>query len=290
MDEAAVIEEKDPYGHPRIPFRGLYDPRHCHLRKKWAERFASCSLEHTGEWWAKQGETSSPSYLKGNIENVIGLAKVPVGLVGPLLIRGDHVNGYVIAPFATTEGALVASCTRGAAAVMRSRGAHVRVVERRVIRSPAFKFRSMKDAELFWSWLNRNIGHIKKIVNTYSQHAQLLELQPTRLGRTLVVGFMYSTQDAAGQNMVTSSTWHVCKWVLKQVEIDLPSVNVVRFWIESLHSGDKRVAMLGLYRPRGHHVVAEAWIPESILNAVLKVSLCHGGCYCCMTIIIIVYC
>ena len=40
----------DPYGHPRIPYRGHYDPEHCRKRREWAEKFASCSLEHTGQW------------------------------------------------------------------------------------------------------------------------------------------------------------------------------------------------------------------------------------------------
>ena len=92
-----------------------------------------------------------------------------------------------------------------------------------------------------------------------------------RLGRLLVVQFKYETQDAAGQNMVTSGTWHACKWLLRRVENDLPTVNIVNFWIESDVSMDKRMAAMHLFQTRGIHAQAEAWIPEAVLKSVLKV-------------------
>ena len=42
-----------------------------------------------------------------------------MGVSGPLLIKGDHVNEHILCPFATTEGARVASSTRGATAMTR---------------------------------------------------------------------------------------------------------------------------------------------------------------------------
>ena len=67
-------DDKDPYGHPRIPFRGHYDRRRCDRRRQWAEEFSSSNLKHMGEWWVGEGEDDSCSCLrlKGNIENPIG--------------------------------------------------------------------------------------------------------------------------------------------------------------------------------------------------------------------------
>ena len=50
---------------------------------------------------------------RGNIENFIGVAQVPIGLAGPLLVNGEHAQGEFLIPLATTEGTLVASYNRG---------------------------------------------------------------------------------------------------------------------------------------------------------------------------------
>ena len=94
---------------------------------------------------------------------------------------------------------------------------------------------------------------------------------PFRQGRTLVVRFNFTTGDASGQNMVTTATWHVCKWALEQIKKDLPDVCVTDFIVESSASGDKQSAASMLVLPRGVHVQAEAWIPESVLQSTLKV-------------------
>ena len=60
--------------------------------------------------------------LSSNIENMIGAVEVPVGIAGPLLFRGQEARGMIYAPMATTEGALVASVTRGATAITRAGG------------------------------------------------------------------------------------------------------------------------------------------------------------------------
>ena len=54
------------------------------------------------DWLKKQ--PYAPEVVKGNIENYIGTAKVPVGVSGPLLIHGDHAVGSFYVPLATTEG------------------------------------------------------------------------------------------------------------------------------------------------------------------------------------------
>ena len=264
--------DTDPCGHPRIPHRGLYDVSSCNLRRKWAEKFGNCTLDQVGTWWLNEGRDDSCSCLKlkGNVENPIGLAKVPIGLVGPLLVRGKSVSGYVLCPFATTEGALVASATRGASALMRSGGVFVSAEEQTMIRAPSFTFVSAKEAESFWRWLRDKLDDLRQQVRRYSQHAELVNLVPQRFGRTLVVEFKYNTRDAAGQNMVTSTTSHLCKWLLEKMEDDLKDVHVLEFLIESNLSCDKKLAMLNLVRSRGLHVQAEAWVPESVLRSVLK--------------------
>jgi len=65
------------------------------------------SPEHIGRY------SFDPAVLAGNIENFVGVAQVPIGIAGPLLINGEHARGTFYVPLATTEGTLVASYNRG---------------------------------------------------------------------------------------------------------------------------------------------------------------------------------
>ena len=192
--------------------------------------------------------------------------------MGPILINGHHIKGYVLCPFATTEGALVASATRGAAALTRSGGIKSHIIEQVMVRAPAFLMNSIDDAELLWSWVVTNFKALKLQTKLYSQYTTLSEIKPHRFGRTIIFAFKYQTTDAAGQNMVTTATWHACKWLLQAVKEELPTLKIRKFFIESNFSGDKKIAFGNLLNTRGVHVIAEAWIPESVIESTFKVS------------------
>ena len=100
-----------------------------------------------------------------------------------------------------------------------------------------------------------------------------MDLAPFRQGRTLLVRFTFNTCDASGQNMVTTATSNACKWALTQVERELPGIRVNDYWVETGFSGDKQTSHAMLTVPRGVHVQAEAWIPESVLKSTLKVTV-----------------
>ena len=193
-----------------------------------------------------------------------------VGIAGPLMIRGNHVNGYLLCPFATTEGALVASATRGAALLTRSGGVITRVLEQVMVRSPAFYTDSIDDVENLYSWMVDNMAALQKQIRLFSQYAVLVEIKADRFGCVLIASFKYRTGDAAGQNMVTTATWHACKWLIQAVQKEIPSLKIKKFIIESLASGDKKIAF-GNLSTRGVHAMAEAWIPKSVLENTLKV-------------------
>lgn len=77
------------------------------------------SLSNVGQWLDPHNTKITTEHFSGNIENLIGLAKIPLGIAGPLRIKGEHVDEDILCPFATTEGALVASASRGAKAITR---------------------------------------------------------------------------------------------------------------------------------------------------------------------------
>jgi hydroxymethylglutaryl-CoA reductase (NADPH) len=69
-----------------------------------------------------------PAVVAGNIENFIGVAQVPIGLAGPLLVDGEHARGTFYVPLASTEGALVACYNRGMKLVHAAGGVRTTVV------------------------------------------------------------------------------------------------------------------------------------------------------------------
>ena len=62
-----------------------------------------------------------------NCENMIGSIQVPLGYAGPVKISGEYANGEFLVPLATTEGALIASISRGMSVINAAGGSRTRV-------------------------------------------------------------------------------------------------------------------------------------------------------------------
>ena len=92
-------------------------------RRDFASTKTSTQLNHIGHY------SVDPAVTAGNIENFIGVAQVPMGLMGPLLVDGEHAQGEFYVPMATSEGTLVASYNRGASLLREAGGAKVTVVD-----------------------------------------------------------------------------------------------------------------------------------------------------------------
>jgi hydroxymethylglutaryl-CoA reductase len=132
------------------------------------------------------------------VENFAGSVEVPVGLAGPLLFTGDAVRGSVVAPLATTEGALIASASRGARALTAAGGVTTRVLSQRMSRAPAFEFADIAAAVRFTDWLRAHRPELDEQVRLVSRYARLVGVDPYQIGRYLHVRFVFETADAAG--------------------------------------------------------------------------------------------
>ena len=249
----------------RIPGRGLYTEE---ARKDRLEFIR----QRTGSQLAKVAENIfDPQKLSGNIEGFIGSVEVPVGIAGPLKINGQEARGVFYAPMATTEGALVASVVRGATAISRSGGATARVLGQRMMRVPFFVLSNMKSALFFSAWIREHFEDIKDQTKKYSNHAELIELYPQLIGKTVHVHFVYRTGDASGQNMTTTCTWNACMWILNKMKL-FKNVHIEKFLIEGNLSNDKKVTFQSFIKGRGIRVISEVFIPEDVLKSVLKVT------------------
>ncbi len=224
-------------------------------------------LGHKTEAIQGKADFHNPEAYQGNIENFIGTVQVPLGLAGPIHIRGTEALGDFHIPLATTEGALVASYNRGMKACRQSGGITSVCLSEGVQRCPLFKFRTIGEVGLFVKYIQANIETFNAIVNQTSRYAQLHEVAPTIEGNSVIITFEYTTGEAAGQNMVTICTDQICQYVLEH-----SPVKPQEWVIESNFSGDKKATAVSFGNVRGKKVSAEVLIPRTICEETLKTT------------------
>ena len=118
---------------PRLKDQGYAHDR-VTQRREWVEGKTGARLAHTGKY------SFDSEQLRGNIENPIGVAQVPVGVAGPVLVHGQFARGIFYVPMATTEGALIRSYERGCVALTRAGGVQTVVLEDENYMAPTFFF------------------------------------------------------------------------------------------------------------------------------------------------------
>lgn len=210
-------------------------------------------------------QLEDPSDLNGNIENYIGMAMVPTGVIGPVKILGTSANGEFFVPLSTTEGALVASYHRGAKACRLAGGITSVCLVQGVQRSPVFKFDNLGNLGEFVIWCLANIETFKNITAKSSRFAKLQQVKTNIEGNHLILIFEFTTGDASGQNMVTICTDEICRFIIENAP-----VKPEHWFIEGNYSGDKKATALSFTNVRGKKVTAEITLPKAIVESVLK--------------------
>jgi len=237
-------------------------PRDCKTRSRAAPRRAL--LQSAGAplpALTGEGTVVPEGCFRGNIENFVGLAQVPVGVIGPLRINGLHAHGDFYVPLATTEGALVASHGRGAAAIGRAGGARALCMMQRVTRAPLFRFPDIVEAGLFLAFALDAFAELQRLAQETTRHGRLEDLRVHWDGNLVYLLCDYSTGDAAGQNMVTLATERIVEYLAR-----VSPVKPRFFAVESNLSGDKKASMLAFQYVRGRRVVAEVELPRVVVE------------------------
>jgi hydroxymethylglutaryl-CoA reductase (NADPH) len=243
---------------PRLKEQG-YEAGQVAERRAWIEGQTNSRLRHVG---AHSIETSE---MRGNIENPIGAAQMPLGVAGPLRIKGQHASGEFYVPLATTEGALVRSYERGMAALTRSGGVTTRIFmdENRV--SPVFFFKDVSDAHEFAESLPALFGSLRNEAESTTRHGKLLRVNSHVVGREVIVNFCFNTADAQGMNMIVKAAERACQWLMQRS-------SATRFYVFSSYSSEKRATGSLLAGGKGKKVVAGALLPAKIVKTYLHIT------------------
>ena len=148
----------------------------------------------------------------------MGVAQVPIGIAGPLLVDGEHAQGEFYVPMATAEGTLVASYNRGMKLLREAGGVKTTILDDRMQRAPAFLFPSAREARDFGVWLAENFDGIKAAAEETTKSGRLIEIEQYSASRMLYTRFDYTTGDAAGQNLTGKATAAACAWIVANYE------------------------------------------------------------------------
>ena len=243
---------------PRLKNQG-YDVERVARRRAWVEQRCEASLRHIGAC------SYDPELMRGNIENAIGVAQVPLGVVGPILIHGQCARGIFYVPMATTEGALIRSYERGMVALTRSGGAQTAVLADENQTAPAFLFRDVETAKAFSDWAPARLAEFQAAAAATTRHGRLKSVACYQAGRQVILNLGFSTGDAQGMNMIVKATDAVCRWV----ESAYPGA---RYSLFSGLCSEKRASGFLLTRGKGKRVTAGCLLPHKVLKLYLHVT------------------
>ncbi len=209
-----------------------------------------------------------PHTVQGNCEHFVGVAQIPLGVAGPIVINGEYANGEFLVPMATSEGTLVASYNRGIKVLNLSGGAKCTVQRDAMQRAPVFVFDDARAARDFVDWVKMNFIKIAEEAESTSSVARLQYIDPYLSNKFAFLRFNYSTGDAAGQNMVGRATFAACSWIL-----DHYKENPIRhFYLESNFATDKKASQVNIMRTRGKRVTAEITLKRDVLIQHMRVA------------------
>ena len=202
--------------------------------------------------------------LPGNVENFIGVAQVPIGLAGPLLVDGEHAKGEFYVPMATAEGTLVASYNRGMKLLRACGGVKTTVLDDAMQRAPCFIFPSAREVPAFSAWLTEHFDEIKAAAEETTGTGKLRNIEQYMASKILFTRFNYTTGDAAGQNLSGKATAAACAWIMANYE------GIEQFFLESAFATDKKTSQVNMLNTRGKRVVAEATLPNDLVKEMMR--------------------
>lgn len=240
--------------YPTNKYMNLKDFKSTKERREYIEKSRKIKLDNTAK-------TQIDDEKDIKCENLIGATAFPLGVAGPLLINNkDH-----FIPLATTEGALVASVSRGCKAINLSGGAKTFIENVGVTRGPVFETSGLEESMKLKKWLKDNYNLLKTEAEKTSSHIQLKKLGTRIAGTYVYMRFYFDTQEAMGMNMVTIATEKISQFIQKNTSIRCLAVSG-NFCI------DKKPAWLNFISGRGKRAWAEVVLKREVVKDVLKTT------------------
>jgi hydroxymethylglutaryl-CoA reductase (NADPH) len=230
------------------------------IRRQALQLITGASLEAIGSY-ALDADRAS----RFHCENFIGATQIPIGVAGPITVRGDEVDGEVYLPLATTEGALIASINRGCSAIRAAGGAVVHVEDIGMTRAPVFVSEGIRQTREFLRWLEDNREPVRELAEATSRYLRLLDIKPFVFGTTIFLRFRFESGDAMGMNMATIACDRVVHDLIE------PETGIRCVALSGNYCVDKKPASVNFQEGRGKRIHAEVRLNAAVLER-LKTS------------------
>jgi len=258
VQDALKTSRASPGAVPRDPEDDYSNPI-IRTRQAFIRERTGAELKHIASY------SFDPHVTRGNIEHFTGVAQVPLGFAGPLLVNGEHARGEFYIPLACSEGTLVASYNRGMKVLTRSGGVKCAVVGDNMQRAPVFVLDDAASARCFSDWISACTGDIRTVAEATDPFLKLDYIDHYLAGKFAYLRFNFKTGDAAGMNMVGKATFAACNWILE----NCGAVEIRHFFLESNFATDKKASMINMLKTRGKRVVAEAVVKREVLLEIM---------------------
>ncbi|MFD1632426.1 hydroxymethylglutaryl-CoA reductase (NADPH) [Haloplanus ruber] len=200
-----------------------------------------------------------------NVENMIGAARIPMGVAGPVTVDGGATEGERYLPMATTEGALIASVNRGCSVLDAAGGATARVTKSGMTRAPVFRVADVAEAQALVTWVRDNENRLREAAEATTNHGELQDVTPYVVGDSVFLRFRYDTKDAMGMNMATIATRAAADVVEDETTASLVALS-------GNLCADKKPAAINAVEGRGRSVTADVVIPRDVVEERLHTT------------------
>lgn len=224
-----------------------------------AEEFTGATLDYISKY------CFDPEIASKNVENMIGTTQIPLGYAGPVKIKGSMANGEFLVPLATTEGALIASISRGMSVMNQGSGVRTMVFGDAMTRAPVLRVNDLDHALEVINWIDAHQNEIDSAVAETTSHGKLIRIDKYPDGRNLFLRFAFETGDAMGMNMATIASEAVCRLIEKET-------GAVMISVSGNMCSDKKPAAINMINGRGKTVVAESRIPKDVVESKLHTT------------------
>ncbi len=236
------------------------------LRCETIEKKSGVSLEQIKRSSSDNSMLIEGKTILSGIEMKVGGAVLPMGIAGPVKIKGEHAQGDFYIPLATNEAALVAGVQRGIKAINLAGGIKSLVHYDGMSRAPLIEAPDIFEAAKFCKELNEKQSEYIADLDRFARDpfVRLEQITPYQLGVKVFLRMQFKTGDAMGMNGVTKASADITRELLNR----MPDWGLIT--ISSNLCTDKKAAHINVLNGRGKSVETEVFLSEDVLKQVFK--------------------